>query len=71
VGHSVLFNGEKNIIHFTTRFGAIISCMFRPLIQLEINRLDNFETTHAGKGLDEVTRIALSHMTPLVLNRAI
>jgi hypothetical protein len=45
--------------------------MFRPLIQLEINGLDNFETTHAGKGLDEMSGIALPHMTPLVLNRVI
>ena len=69
--HSVLFNGQKNIIHFTTSFGAAISRMFRPLIQLEVDRLHNLETTHAGKGLDKMTRIALPHMTPLVFNRVI
>ena len=51
----MLFNGQENIIHFTTGFGAI-SGMFRPLIQLEVDRL-NLETTHTGKSLDEVTRI--------------
>ena len=58
----------KNIVHFITRAGTIINRMFRPLVQLKIDRFYDLKTTHSRYSLNKVPGIALPHVPPLVLN---
>ena len=71
VGHAMFFDGQENVIYLASSVGTIINRMLGPFVQLKVNGLDNFEAAQAGEGLDEMTRIALPHVSPLVLDLVI
>jgi hypothetical protein len=66
VGYPVTFDGDENVIDLAARFGTIINCMLGPFVEFEVDGLNDLKTAHTGKCLNQVTGVAMSHVTPLV-----
>ena len=58
--------GLEEIIHLPSRSLAVVVRMLGPFVQFEVYRLHNLSIAQVRDGLDEMTAVAPSHMTPLV-----
>ena len=68
MGHAVFFDSQKDVVNFATSFGAVISSVLGPFIQLKINGFYDFKAAHPCNSLNEMTSITLAHMPPLVFD---